>query len=184
MSEHESHSQSIEVPTHGGHGGSTGDSLMDVSPAMVGLTWITFLLMAFVLFKVAWKPIMKALDEREDSIRKALADAEKARAETAALEARQQQMLKDSLAESQRILDTARVAARQTAETIQSKASQDARELIENAKKEITGATEKARTELRKESAELAIALATKVIGDNMDSGKNRAIVQKMMKEI
>jgi len=184
MSEQESHSQSIEVPAAGSHpaGGST--SLVNVSPSMVGLTWITFILMTFVLWKFAWRPILKALDMREDSIRKALDDAEKARSETADLEARQQQILKDSRSEAQKILEDARDAARHTAESIQSRAGQEARELIENAKKEISGATEKARAELRRESAELAIAMATKVIGDNMDSDKNRAIVQKMMKEM
>ena len=184
MSEHNPHSQSIEVPAAGGHGSSGGGSIMDVSPAMLGLTWITFILMTIILYKVAWKPILKALDMREESIRKALADAEKAREETAVLEAKQQQMLKDSQTEAQKILDSARTTARHTADTIQAKAGQEARELIENAKKEISSATERARTELRRESAELAIAIATKVIGDNMDSSKNRAIVQKMVKEM
>jgi F-type H+-transporting ATPase subunit b len=184
MSEQASHSQSIEVPAPGAHGAEGGNSLMKVSDKMVGLTWVTFILMTLVLYKVAWKPILKALDMREDSIRNALADAEKARAETAALEARQQQMLKDSQVEAQKILEDARTAARHTAETIHSKANQESRDLIESAKREITSATEKARAELRRESAELAIAMATKVIGENMDSGKNRTIVEKMIKEL
>jgi len=184
MSEQESHSQSIEVPAHGSaHGAEGGDSLMKVSTNMVGLTWVTFILMTFVLYKVAWKPILKALDMREDSIRKSLADAEKARAETAALEIRQQLMLKESQVEAQKIVDQARTAARQTAEMIEAKAGKESRELIENARKEIASATEKARAELRKESAELAIAMATRVIGENMDSSKNHSLIQKMIKE-
>ncbi|MDD4870421.1 MAG: F0F1 ATP synthase subunit B [Kiritimatiellae bacterium] len=187
MSEQASHSQSIEVPAPGAHGATSGGfSLLDkdTAPKMIGLTWITFILMTLVLYKVAWKPILKALDMREDSIRKALADAEKARAETAALEARQQKILKDSQVESQKILDDARTAARHTAETIHAKANQESRDMIESAKREITSATERARAELRKESAELAIAMATKVISENMDNDKNRAIVQKMIKEL
>ncbi len=184
MSEHNSHSQSMEVPAPGGHGSPGGESLMDVSPAMVGLTWITFILMTIILYKVAWKPILKALDMREQSIRKALDDAQKAREETAALEMKQQQLLKDSQAEAQKMLDDARATARHTADTIQAKAGQEAKELIENARKEISSATERARAELRRESAELAIAMATRIIGDNMDSGKNRTIVEKMTKEM
>lgn len=184
MSEEASHSQSIEVPSPGAHhGAESGGSIMDVSGSMVLLTWITFVMMTFVLYKVAWKPILKALDLREESIRKALADAEKARAETAELESRQQQLVKDAQLQAQKLIDDARQAARQTADTIQAKANQDTRELIENAKKEIASATDKARIELRRESAELAIAIATRVIGDNMDSARNRTLIQTLTKE-
>jgi len=173
------------VPADNAHGKESGSflSVNDVSPSMMGLTWLTFILMTIILYKVAWKPILKALDMREDSIRKALEDAEKARKETAELEARQKQILKDSEAEAQAIIAEARTAARETAEMIQARADKESRELIENARKEISSATEKARAELRKESAELTIALATKVIGENMDSEKNRVLIQKMIKE-
>jgi F-type H+-transporting ATPase subunit b len=183
MSEPTPHSQSMEAPSAGGHS-KEGGGLIEVAPEMMILTWITFITMTIVLYKVAWKPILKALDMRENSIRKALADAEKARAETVELEQKQQQLLKDSQVAAQKIIDDARTAARHTAETIQSRAGQEARELVENAKKEISSATDKARAELREESAELAIAMATKVIAENMDSGKNRNLVQKMMKEM
>jgi len=173
------------VPANNAHGKEGGSllSIKDVSPSMMGLTWLTFILMTVILYKVAWKPILKALDMREESIRRALEDAEKARKETADLEARQKQILKDSEAEAQAMIANARVAARQTAEMIEARASRESRELIENAKKEISSATEKARTELRRESAELTIALATKVIGENMDSDKNRVLIEKMIKE-
>ena len=187
MAEEATHSASIEVPAAGAHGEAGGDSLMwdkKTGPQMVGLTWITFILMTIVLYKVAWKPILKALEMREDSIRKALDEAAKARSETAALETRQQQMLKDSQAEAQKIISEARVAAKQTADMIEAKAGQEAKELVENAKREIGNATDKARAELRRETAELAIAMATKIVAENMDSSKNRTMVEKLIKEI
>lgn len=177
-----SNSAVVEVPAHGGHG-QEARPFIDVSVPLMGLTWLTFLLLALVLYKFAWKPILKGLDLRENSIRKALADAEKARQETAALEERQARLKAETEARALQILSDAQAAARAAADAIQTRAEQEARTLVENARKEISAATEKARDELRRESADLAIALATKVIGDNMDEARNRALVRKAMEE-
>ena len=58
--------------------------------------------MTVILYKVAWKPILKALEMRESGIRKAIEDAEKAQAQTARAEQRQEQMLREADAQSQK----------------------------------------------------------------------------------
>ena len=54
-----------------------------ISPdvSMMLLTWVTFLLLLALLYKTAWKPILDALDAREEKIRRALEDAQKAHEE-------------------------------------------------------------------------------------------------------
>ena len=53
--------------------------IMDVSGKMMVLTWVTFLLVTVILYKIAWKPILSALEKRENEIRKAQEDAAKIR---------------------------------------------------------------------------------------------------------
>ena len=171
-----------EVPAGESHGSSP--NVMDVSAQMVVLTWITFGLLALVLYKVAWKPILNVLDMREKSIRDALEQAEKARAEAGATEARNRELLQAAEREAQKLVAEARTAAQETARIVQEQAEQKSKSLVADARREIDTATEQARVTLRKETTELAIALAGKVIAANMDTDRNRALVRDLEKEI
>jgi F-type H+-transporting ATPase subunit b len=185
MAEDHSISQTVEVPSKGaGHEGSSSGGIMDPSVSLVVLTWITFIVMTVILYKVAWKPILQALDLRENSIRKALEDAEKARAETAAAEENRKKMIQEAETQARKVLADARLAAEETGRAIETRAREEAKNLVNDAKKEIGAATEKARLELRKETAELAITMASRCIGKNMDSSANRDFVHRLMKEM
>ena len=185
MEEEHAVSATVEVPSKGtGHEASSSGDVMKVDVWLVALTWITFLAMTAVLYKVAWKPILKALDLRENSIRKALEEAEKARAETAAAEEKRLAMIREADAQAQKMLAAARAAADETARALEARAREEARNLVNDAKREIGAAAEKARIELRKETAELAIALAVKCISKSMDSSANRQLIQGLMREL
>jgi F-type H+-transporting ATPase subunit b len=172
----------VEVPAAGAHGASA--NIMDVSVPIVVLTWITFGLLTLVLYKVAWKPILKVLDTREKSIRDALAQAEAARVGTEEAVAKNREMIQAAEREAQRLVAEARVAAQDAARVIREQAEQKAQALIAEAGREIASATEQARTDLRRETTELAISLAGKVLAANMDSDKNRTLVSEFSKEI
>jgi F-type H+-transporting ATPase subunit b len=167
---------------HGGGEGTGG--LIDVTGSMMVLTWSAFLLLSVVLYKVAWKPILKALETRERGIRQALEEAERVRAEAAAADERNRQTLKDAEATAQRIVAEARVAAQEGARAIQAQAEQQARTLVEEAQRDIRAATEEARAVLRRETADLALAIAGKVVGENMDTSRNRTLVASLAREI
>ena len=152
-------------------------------PLMI-LTWITFIIVTLILYRVAWKPILRALAAREEKIRQSLADAEKARGDAAASEARQQQMLREAETEGRRIVDAARASALETARTIEGQTREQTKALMDNARREIGIATDKARMELRQETAQLAIDLASRLVEENLDAPKNRALVEKIVKEI
>ena len=172
-------------PAGASHGEGQGTSgLIDVTGSMMVLTWVAFALLSLVLYKVAWKPILKALDMRERSIRKALEEAEKARTETAATEARNRQTLKDAELAAQRIVAEARAAAQDGARTLQAQAEQQARLLQEEARRDIQAAVEQARATLRQETIDLAIAMAGKVVAANMDTDRNRAMVETLAGEL
>ena len=64
------------IASEGGNGG-----LLDVNPGLMIWTVVTFIVLLFILKKVAWKPILSALDKRENDIKEALEQAEKAKDE-------------------------------------------------------------------------------------------------------
>ena len=157
---------------------------MDVTGSMMVLTWITFVLLTAVLYKVAWKPILKLLDLREKSIRDALAQAEAARVGAEETVAKNREILQAAERESQRLVAEARVAAQETARLIREQAEQKTKALVEEAGRDIAAATEQARIVLRKETTELAISLAGKILAANVDTERNRALVNSSAKEI
>ncbi|MEI7880251.1 MAG: F0F1 ATP synthase subunit B [bacterium] len=171
-----------ETPATGAHEAST--NVMKVEPIMVGLTWITFALLTLVLYKVAWKPILKVLDMREKSIRDALTQAEAARVGAEATVAKNREMLQAAEKESQRLVAEARVAAQESARLIREQAEQKTKTLVEEAGREIAAATDQARIALRREATEISISLAGKILGANMDTERNRVLVNDLSKEI
>lgn len=176
----------IEVPaSHDAHaGGHGGGNPVNVTPQMVGLTWITFLLMAVVLYKVAWKPILGALEKREEDLRKAIENAQKTREELAKIDETRQKIVSEADAKAHEIVNAARQAAVDAASVIEQKAREESQILLENAQREIRTAQEKAIASLRKESADLAVQMARKVIGDNLDEARSRALTDKLIREL
>lgn len=165
-----------------GHGAEPG--LINVSPPMLALTWITFAVVALILYKVAWRPILTALDMRERGIRKALEDAEKARQEALASEERNRQLLQEAEQESRRIVTEARAAAEATARHLREDGERRARELMEEAKRDIAAASDQARDSLRRETANLTIQLASRVLARNVDSNQDRQLIADAIKEM
>lgn len=176
----------LEVPSSGhGENAAHGDvNLFKPDALIVGLTWLTFLLTTVVLYKVAWKPILAALDKREADIRQSLEDAQKHRDALATLDARRQQVITEADTKAKEIIHGARAAAVEAANVIQNKAREEAQILLENAQRELKSAQEKALAELRRESADLAIGLSRKIIGESLDEQKSRDLVDRLIKTI
>lgn len=175
-------SATVEQPSHGDAHGSPNP--IDVSAPMMGLTWLTFGLMAFVLYKVAWKPILTGLEKREQDIRKAIEEAQKTREEYARIDDRRQQIIGEADAKAKQIVESARQAAADAAATIEARAREEAQILLGNAQREIKSAHEKAVADIRRESADLAIGLSRKIIGETLDEARSRELVDRLIKTL
>jgi F-type H+-transporting ATPase subunit b len=171
-----------EIPVESGHAGKPGP--IDVSGSMVALTYITFAITAVVLYKVAWKPILAALDKREDSLRKALEDSERLRAEMANIEQTRTGILQEAEKQSRRLIDQGRQAAVDAAHAIEAKAREESQILLENARREIRAESDKAMDALRRESAELAVGISRKILQDNLDETRGRALADRMIQQL
>ncbi len=157
---------------------------LDVSGSMVLFTWITFGLLALVLYKVAWKPILTTLDNREKQIKSALEEAEKTRAEYAKIEVERQRLIDQADEKARQIVEQARKAAIASAQTIEAKARDEAGILLANAQREIRTAHANVIADLRRESADLAMELSRKILADQMDETRGRKLVENLIEKV
>jgi F-type H+-transporting ATPase subunit b len=184
MAEQHTTQATTEVPQHDAAHASGAEALLAANKGLVVWTWVTFILVCIVLYKVAWKPILAGLDERENSIRKSLDDAEKIRDEMAKMEETQKGMLQEAEAQAKQILAVARKGASEAARVIEEKAREESQILVENATREIQAAQEKAQAALKKESAEIAVELAGRIVGEKLNAEKDRQLVDRLIGEL
>ena len=151
---------------------------------MIILTWVTFFCLLALLHKFAWKPILQALQNREKEIRNALENADKAKAQLARIEEEKQKILTEAKTQAVQIIDQGRKTARDLAVDIEAKSRQQSQDIIKGAHEEIAGERQRLLKTLRQESAEVAIALAGKIIQENMDQDKNRRLVEEAIKQL
>lgn len=168
---------------HGAHEEHT-PSPMSVSPKMVGWTWLTFAIVAFVLYKYAWKPILQGLDDREAKIRKSIEDAEEIQRTMDALEERREKAIDEADAKAKAIVDDARKAAVDAGHAIEAKARQEAEILYENTLRDIRTEKDKAAVGLRREAAELAVSLASKILTDELSAERQNELTQQLIKDL
>lgn len=157
---------------------------MSPEVTIVILTWITFILLLVILSKYAWKPILAGLAAREASIRQAVEDADRAKEELIKINETRAKLIAEAEFKARDMLEQARKAAVEAAKTIEQKARSEAQILVDNAVRELNIEVEKARASLREESAQIVVSLAGKLIQENLDTKKNRELVDKLIKDI
>ncbi len=153
------------------------DNLLALEPGMLIWTFITFTLLLWILKKLAWKPLLGALESRETKIREDIQKAEDARADAERLLAEHRKLLQNSEIEARKILDEAKQTAEGIKQGIVDSAHEQARQMTAQAKAEIQREKDTALSQLRTEVADLAIRAAGKVLGEELDADKHRRLV-------
>lgn len=158
-----------------------------VKPEFGLIFWMTisFGILVFLLTKFAWKPIMKALKDREQSIENSLKSAEKARSEMVNLKADNEKLLVEARNERDQILKQARDTKDQIINEARGKATEEADRLIKIARESIHNEKMAAITELKNQVANLSIEIAEKVIRQQLATDeKQKALVVEMLKDV
>ena len=158
--------------------------MFDINPGLTVWTIVTFILLAFVLGKYAWKPLLKSLHDREDAIRDALDQSEKARAEAAELLKQNEKNMARADEEYQKALREGKALAEKLKEEIVTKARQQAQQELQHAKEEIQRDIEAAKLQLRNEVADLAIKAAEKILDENLDPAKQKKLVDSVLNQL
>ena len=158
-----------------------------VTPAIGLVFWmlVTFLSILFLLKKFAWKPILKMIKEREDSIENALQSAEKAKLEMKALQAGKERILAEAIAERENLLKDARDTKDAIIAEAKTKAKEQADRLVAQAMEIINNEKLAAITELKNQVATLSIDIAEKILKEHLSSDdKQNTLVNNLMKEV
>ncbi len=158
--------------------------MFDINPGLMVWTVITFVLLAIVLGKYAWKPLLQALNEREGKIRDSLDQAEKARSEAAELLKQNEKNLARAEEEYQKIIREGKALAEKLKDEIVVKAQQQAQRQLQQAKDEIQRDIDAAKQQLRNEVADLAIQAAGKILDETLDAQKHKKVVDNVLNQL
>ncbi len=141
-------------------------------------TLLTFLVLAFLLRKFAWGPLLKALEERRATIEKSVEDAKKATAELQRVQEESARLMAEARSEAAAIVTRSRADADRFREEMRKKAAEDAQAIVKNAEKEIQLETARAVAQLRTEAVDLSVAIASKLLRKNISAADNDALIQ------
>lgn len=167
----------------GEHGSSQPNILEPQAPLAIW-TVVVFGTLLLILGKFAWKPLMKALHDREEHIEHCLLESEKARNEAERLMVENQKNLAHAADHVRALIEEGKRAAEATAASIVQKAQAEAESARERAEREIASARDQALTEIWSKTADLAVSIAGKVLARDLNDADQRRLVEVAMSEL
>jgi F-type H+-transporting ATPase subunit b len=153
-------------------------------PVLLAVSWVTFLTLLFVLTRIAWRPILHALARREETIRDALENAERARSALQEAETRRRETLDEADRRAKLIVASATRVAEEAGRRIQESARAESETLLATARRDIAAERERAAAELRSEAAALAVDLAGRILADQIDGPAARRLAEASVKQV
>jgi F-type H+-transporting ATPase subunit b len=144
---------------------------------------LIFLIMLGVLYRLAWGPLLRILNERRARIAQGVEATQRALQELEAAEKERQAKLEEARREGQAILDRIAKQAEDLRKELEAKAREQAEGLIAKARAEIQQERQKAVQDLRSQVADLAVMAAGRIIGESLDSKKHRELIERTIEE-
>ena len=160
---------------------------MDLLTPSLGLVFwqlVAFLILLFVLGKFAWRPILDALKERENSIAGALASAEDARKEMANLKAENEQLLVEARKERDKMLREAGEIGNKIREEAREQANKDGNRIIADARAMINTEKQAMLADVKQQVAALSLQIAEKILREKLsDNATQQKYVEELLKK-
>lgn len=147
-------------------------------------TGLIFLLLLVVLGKFAWRPMLDALNRREQFIRDTLDNARKERSQAERALAEYRELIAKSKAEAQSILDQGRKDAETARQRLHAQAQSEAEQMIQRARQDISLTKQSALQELQNVAADLSVNVASKIIQRNLTPGDQQRLVEESLKQL
>jgi F-type H+-transporting ATPase subunit b len=158
--------------------------LVQVDPGLFIWTILTFLVLLTLLAKFAWRPLLQSLEARQETIRKSLADAEKARQELERLNQESETIINRARVEAESIVGASRADAERLRGELREKARAEAEGIVRNAERQIQLETARALEQIRNEAADLSVAIASKIIQKNLTKEDNERLIDEALKQL
>ena len=160
------------------------DLFNDFSIGLFVWQTVLFLALLFLLRKYAWKPILTAVEEREEGIKSALDAADNAKKEMEALNADNEKILREAKAERDSILKEARELKDGIIAEAKIQASEEADKVMASAREQINNEKMAAITELKNQVASLSVDIAEKILKSELkDDNKQKEMVNSALEE-
>ncbi|RZS99256.1 F0F1 ATP synthase subunit B [Aquimarina brevivitae] len=146
---------------------------------------VIFIGLVLLLKKYAWKPILKAVSDREEGIKSALESAEAARKEMQNLQADNERIINEARAERDTMLKEARQMKDAMIAEAKSEAQAEADKIVAQANASIENEKKAALAELKNQVAELSVEIAEKVVRNELSSkDKQMQLVETMLGDV
>lgn len=158
--------------------------LVQPDPGLAIWTIVTFLVLLWLLAKFAWRPLLRALDARQETIQKSLEEAQEARREMQALHQEADRILKQAHADAEAIVAGSRTEAEKVRTELQQKARADAEAIVRDARRQIETETGRALREIRGEIADMSVAIAEKLIQRNCSREANSDLIEETLRQM
>ena len=158
--------------------------LVQPDPGLFIWTIVTFLVLLAVLAKFAWRPLLQALETRQNAIRKSLDDAQQAKQDLERLNAESAQIIARARVDADGIITQSRADAERLREEIRQKARGEADLIVKNAERQIQLETSRALEQIRHEAVELSVMIASKIIQRNLTKDDNERLIDEALKQV
>jgi F-type H+-transporting ATPase subunit b len=143
---------------------------------------VNFVIVLRVLYKFAYKPVLKVLNDRTKKIDKGLKDSEMATKKLGEIMEKEKEAMAKAKKEAQEIIKKAENDARGNANSLILEARNSADKLLEDAKKQMEQEKEKIISEAKAEVANLVVLATEKIIGEKLDVHKDKELIEKAIK--
>jgi len=145
---------------------------------------VSFLLVAWLLIKFAYKPVLGVLEERRKKIAEGLANAEQMKKELANAQVKAQEILNQASAQGAKMIEEARAAAARVQEQESQKAVASARDIVEKARQAAEAEHARMLSDLRREVGRLVVATTAKVTGKVLTADDQNRLADEANREL
>jgi F-type H+-transporting ATPase subunit b len=162
----------------------TSPGLVSVQVNLMFWTLVIFVILFWILKKYAFPAVLGAVEAREKALAEAIEGAKRDREEAAKLLADHRAQIENARNEAQKFIAEARAISEKSKADMLEKTRVEQQEMLERARRDIGIERDKAIMELRREAVDLAIAGASRVVEQNLDSEKNRKLVESFLSSL
>ena len=159
-------------------------NITQVETPLAIYTVIVFGLLLAILARFAWRPLIRAMHEREAHLQQVLLDSERARDDAETIAANHRKQLAGAADEVRALIEQARKEAQISADSIVRKAQAEAESARERAEREISGARDQALMEIWSKTADLAVSVAGRVLDKELGDADHRRLVEAALNEL
>jgi F-type H+-transporting ATPase subunit b len=162
-------------------GGSGGLGAIGLDGRALAFQVINFVILFFILKKVAYKPILKMLEARRAKIEEGVRLAEEAQTAVAEAEATKAKLLAEARQEADKIVAASRAEATEILQSVEAKATARAEQIVNDATERVEREAASVRTAMRKELGGLVASATEALIDEKLDGPKDAALIEKAL---